>query len=124
MRTIIFLSLGLLVTTVVVSGVTTTASASSDPLINGTVSNVYNGGMVAIAGYGSHVRLNAVSEDLQSSISESKIRRSLSSLMKGKGITCKKVDIDNYGTVEARCWDGLGNEITRALVQQNIAKSN
>lgn len=123
MRSIIFLSLGLLVTAVVVSGASTTVGAKSDEPIRGTVSNIYGGAMIAITGYGSNIRLTAISSEPRLSIPERQVRQSLSALIKGKPVSCKKGDIDNYGTVEARCWTDTGTEITGALVRKAIVKA-
>lgn len=122
MRLIIFASLGLFGMSVAASGFSNTANAISKERIRGTVSEVYNGGTIAIDGYGSHLRLVDFSNEFSKAVSERQIRQSLSSLIGGKTISCQRLESDNYGTVVARCWNDVGSEITQSLVRQNITE--
>lgn len=124
MRLIIFASLGLFGISVAASGFSTTASATSEELISGTVSDIYRGGTVAIDGYKSHLRLDNISNGFPSLASERVFRQSLSSLIKGKRISCKRLRIDNYGVVVARCWNNDGREITKGQIHQNVVSVN
>ncbi|MEP2990779.1 MAG: hypothetical protein ABJN65_07330 [Parasphingorhabdus sp.] len=122
MRLIIFASLGLFGMSVLASGLSNTANAISKEHIRGTVTNVYNGGTIAIDGYGSHLKIEGFSDGFPEAISELRTRQSLSSLIKGSEISCQRHKIDNYGAVVARCWDDLDREITNKLVRQNMAQ--
>lgn len=122
MRLVIFASLGLFGMSVAASGLTDSANAISKERIRGSVTEVYSGGTIAIDGYESHVRLEAISDGVPNAISERELRQSLSTLIEGTKISCQRLNTDNYGTVVARCWDGTGQEINNLLVRQNIPR--
>ena len=63
MRLIIFASLGLFGMSVAASGLTDSANAISQERIRGSVSEVYNGGTIAIDGYAAHLRLDKINDE-------------------------------------------------------------
>ncbi len=120
MRLIIFASLGLCGISVAASGFSTTTNAPSEELFKGTVSTVYSSDTISVDGYGSHFRLAKFSRNFSDRKSELAARQSLASSIEGRPISCKKVDMDNYGAVVVRCWDFEGDEITQALIGQDF----
>ena len=54
--------------------------------------------------------------------SGSAARVQLVELAQGKTLNCRRIDIDKYGRIAARCFDKQGLEINRAMIEGKIAK--